>query len=85
MTLLPCIIDKSMLFVKRLDQHAEVGDVFRLTDLTTGLTFDIIGAVAMDVDLEAQKPESSRLGDFIRIFNELIQSKSLVNGPFRLH
>ncbi|CAI6094657.1 unnamed protein product [Clonostachys chloroleuca] len=82
MTLLPCIIDKSMLFVKRLDQHAEVGDVFRLTDLTTGLTFDIIGAVAMDVDLEAQKPESSRLGDFIRIFNELIQTHA--NDNFHL-
>uniref|UniRef100_A0A8H7NHQ4 Cytochrome P450 n=1 Tax=Bionectria ochroleuca TaxID=29856 RepID=A0A8H7NHQ4_BIOOC len=82
MTLLPCIIDKSMLFLNRLDQHAEADDVFRLTDLTTGLTFDIIGAVAMDVDLEAQEPDASRLGDFIRIFNELIQTHA--NDNFHL-
>jgi hypothetical protein len=74
-----------MLFLNRLDQHAEADDVFRLTDLTTGLTFDIIGAVAMDVDLEAQEPDASRLGDFIRIFNELIQSKYLANYPFPLY
>ena len=47
MTLVPGIVDDSMVFCEILREHAEKGDVFRLEDLSTKLTVDIIGKVVL--------------------------------------
>ncbi|KAJ0163511.1 putative sterigmatocystin biosynthesismonooxygenase [Colletotrichum tanaceti] len=56
MTLLPTILDKTAVFLRRLDGLCETGEEFRLDEICGALTFDIIGAVAMGLDLKAQVP-----------------------------
>jgi len=43
LTLLPCILDKTRIFLDRLDILARNGDEFVMSHYTTSLTFDIIG------------------------------------------
>ncbi|VUC24471.1 unnamed protein product [Clonostachys rosea] len=74
MTLLPGILEKTVPFLDHLDEYARTGQSFRLSELTTNLTFDIIGTVAMDVDMEAQKGDASDQGEFVRYFKELIKT-----------
>ncbi|KAF2104605.1 cytochrome P450 52A11 [Rhizodiscina lignyota] len=52
--LVPRIVDKTMTFLDLLDGFARSGQEFELMKLTINLTFDIIGAIAMDVDMTAQ-------------------------------
>lgn len=56
MTLLPTILDKTMVFLQRLDGFCETGEEFRMDEVCGALTFDIIGAVTMGLDLKAQFP-----------------------------
>lgn len=42
-TLLPAIMDKAGQFLRNLDRYASSGEVFRLDELCSNLTFDIIG------------------------------------------
>ncbi|KAK4239550.1 hypothetical protein C8A03DRAFT_42869 [Achaetomium macrosporum] len=74
MTLLPCILDKTAIFLERLDHYARSGQEFRLLKLTIELTFDIIGAITMNVDFDAQHSESSGQGEFIRLYDQLLQN-----------
>ncbi|KAI1447778.1 cytochrome P450 [Annulohypoxylon stygium] len=74
MTLLPVIIEKAMPYLQILDEFARVGNVFQFDQPTTNLTFDIIGAVAMDEDMDAQYLDPAHQGELIRIFKELIQT-----------
>ncbi|KAF2090002.1 cytochrome P450 52A11 [Saccharata proteae CBS 121410] len=53
-TLLPRILEKTVLFIDRLNEFARIGEEFELERLCVDLTFDIIGAVVLDVDLGAQ-------------------------------
>lgn len=53
-TLLPAIIDKTTIFMKRIDSFAETGREFALEPMCTNVTLDIIGAVSMNVDFDAQ-------------------------------
>lgn len=69
-TLLPRILDKTEAFVKHLDRYVANQESFSLMRLTTNLTFDIIGAVTMNVDFEAQKPCQSLI---VRLFSELLE------------
>ena len=43
MTLLPCILDKTSIFLDHLDRFSESGEEFQMDYYVTGLTFDIIG------------------------------------------
>jgi len=43
MTLLPCILDKTSIFLDHLERFAETGETFEMDYYATGLTFDIIG------------------------------------------
>ena len=43
MTLLPVIMDKAGQFLRNLGRHAASGEAFRLDELCSSLTFDIIG------------------------------------------
>ncbi|KAK3373106.1 cytochrome P450 [Lasiosphaeria ovina] len=84
MTLLPCILDKTQPFIEHLDGYAKTGDEFLLDDLTVNLTFDIIGAVVMDVDFDAQHPDTTRQGEFIRLLSEQVHTYGSHNGPWWL-
>ncbi|KAM7189863.1 Cytochrome P450 [Naviculisporaceae sp. PSN 640] len=71
MTLLPDILDKTAAFVERLDSLAGTGEDFSLASAIVDLTFDVIGAVVMDVDLDAQKKQDGQ-GELIKLFRELL-------------
>jgi cytochrome P450 len=72
MTLLPCILDKTDVFLEHLDRRASTGEEFPLLKSTINLTFDIIGAITMNVDFDAQHSESSDQGEFIRLYDQLL-------------
>ncbi|OTB07439.1 hypothetical protein M426DRAFT_20136 [Hypoxylon sp. CI-4A] len=71
LTLLPVIVSKVNKYLENIDEFAKSGDVFQLDGLTTNLTFDIIGAVAMDEEMNAQEP---RQGMLVRMFKELVKT-----------
>ncbi|KAI1352317.1 cytochrome P450 [Xylaria sp. FL0043] len=71
-TLLPCILDKTSLFISHLDHFARTEAEFPLVPLVVNLTFDIIGSVIMDVDLEAQHLDSSKQSELVRLYSELL-------------
>lgn len=50
--------------------------------LTTGLTFDIIGAVSMDLNLNAQQLDPAKRSDFMKLYSEMLASFN--NDPGRL-
>jgi cytochrome P450 len=70
-TLLPTILEKTQRFVGRLDGFVESGEVFQLEDLCTSLTFDIIGAVVLDVDFCAQFEEEKR-HPIVKVYADLL-------------
>ncbi|KAI1385113.1 cytochrome P450 [Hypoxylon trugodes] len=74
LTFLPTMLDKTIIFTKHLDMLSSSQDKFSLVSLTTNLTFDIIGAVIMDVDLDAQHMDPSQRGELIRSFTELLRA-----------
>ncbi|KAI0165356.1 cytochrome P450 [Hypoxylon sp. FL1284] len=74
LTLLPCVLDKTSIFVKNLDTLARAGESFSLLTQAINLTFDIIGAVVMDVDLEAQPSNPSHQGELVKLYIELYQA-----------
>jgi len=71
MTLLPRILDKIPNFIQHLDALTQTGKEFSLVTLATNLAFDIIGAVVLDVDLEAQPLDLSQQGELVRLYVEL--------------
>ncbi|KAI1455298.1 cytochrome P450 [Annulohypoxylon moriforme] len=73
MTLLPCVLEKTSSFIQNLDMLARSGEEFSLVTLAINLTFDIIGAVVMDVDLEGQTLDASRQGELVRLYVELFR------------
>ncbi|KAK8053332.1 cytochrome P450 [Apiospora saccharicola] len=74
MTLLPVIVDKAGPFIKLLDKFARTRDVFSLDEITTNLTFDVIGVVTMGEDMEAQHMDPTRQGEMIRNFKAVIKT-----------
>lgn len=68
--MLPCILEKTQLFLTRLDRYASTNEEFPLDELCTNLTFDIIGAVTMDIDLNAQLGEENQSA-IVRLFRKL--------------
>lgn len=56
LTLLPIILDKTEIFLGRLDNYAKTGETFQLDKLCVALTFDVIGGVTMDYNFNAQVP-----------------------------
>lgn len=55
MTLVPFIVDSSMVFHDVLLQKANTGELFELEEVATRLTIDIIGKVVLDSDFDSQK------------------------------
>ncbi|KAJ5154842.1 uncharacterized protein N7500_010281 [Penicillium coprophilum] len=69
-SLMPCILDKTQIFMTRLDHYASTGEEFSLDELCTNLTFDIIGAVTMGIDMDAQLGEENQSA-IVRLFRKL--------------
>ncbi|KAK8068379.1 hypothetical protein PG996_007491 [Apiospora saccharicola] len=70
LTHLSAILDKTTLLIDHLDDLVRTDMAVPLLPLLVNLTFDIIGAVAMDVDLRAQRTEGQ--GEMIKLFGELL-------------
>ncbi|KAK1757100.1 cytochrome P450 [Echria macrotheca] len=75
MTLLPLMAEKTGAFIDALDTYAQTGQVFGLVSNITSLTFDIIGAVVIGVDLGAQS-ESDDNNELLRLFRALLATFS---------
>ncbi|KAI0971270.1 cytochrome P450 [Xylaria arbuscula] len=73
-TLLPYILAKTLPFISHLDRFARTQEEFPLVPFIVNLTVDIIGSVAMDVDLEAQHLDSSKQGELVRVYSELLMT-----------
>ncbi|GIC86206.1 cytochrome P450 [Aspergillus udagawae] len=73
LTLLPCILEKTVPFFETLDRYAQSGEEFSLAGTCTNLTFDIIGAVTMDEDLGAQLPIDKQ-SEMVKLYLELAAS-----------
>ncbi|KAI1208156.1 cytochrome P450 [Annulohypoxylon truncatum] len=73
-SLLPLILEKMEPFWNYLDQFATSGEEFSLEKLISNLTFDVIGAAVMEVQLNAQQLDRSKQGELIRLFGELVQT-----------
>ncbi|KIX09882.1 uncharacterized protein Z518_00963 [Rhinocladiella mackenziei CBS 650.93] len=54
-TLVPYMVDSSLLFLEILRERAKRNELISLSDYATRLTADIIGKVAMDSDFDSQK------------------------------
>ncbi|KAH7057258.1 cytochrome P450 monooxygenase [Macrophomina phaseolina] len=78
-TLLPRIVEKTSIFVKNLDKLARSGKPSALHDLCVNLTFDIIGAVTMDIDLNAQL-EIAQQSPLVRYYRELMETYTVSGG-----
>ncbi|KUJ12229.1 cytochrome P450 [Mollisia scopiformis] len=57
-----------------LDQFAASKEEFSLEKLISNLSFDVIGAAVMQVDLNAQHLDRSKQGEVIRLFGDLMQT-----------
>ncbi|KAF7128694.1 hypothetical protein CNMCM5793_003545 [Aspergillus hiratsukae] len=69
MTRLPEIMHRTWRFVENIEALARSGEEFLLHDLCANLTFDIIGAVAMGVDLRAQL--AGQQSEIVSLFRQL--------------
>ncbi|KAF7523251.1 hypothetical protein G7054_g11825 [Neopestalotiopsis clavispora] len=73
-TFVPEILDKGLIFVKHLDGLCASQDVFSLMNLTTRLTFDVIGKVVMEADLDAQDSGGANTGSLMSLFETLLEA-----------
>ncbi|KAK0743544.1 cytochrome P450 [Schizothecium vesticola] len=73
-TMLPAILGKLSRFLQLMDTYAATGEVFSLSKPIINLTFDIIGAVVMDTDVDAQHEKDEDRSQLIRLFDELSQT-----------
>lgn len=77
-TLLPVIVDKTRIFMEKLDAAAKSGAVTEMEGLCVNCTFDIIGEVITNVNSHAQEDELAQGNDFLRNFRLL--SETYVSG-----
>ncbi|CAJ2513193.1 Uu.00g013120.m01.CDS01 [Anthostomella pinea] len=75
-TLFPLILEKLGPFLNYLDEFAASEVEFSMERLISNLTFDVIGAAVMEVDLNAQHMDRSKQGELIRQFAELVKTYS---------
>ncbi|KAI1253885.1 hypothetical protein MGN70_004280 [Eutypa lata] len=73
-SLLPLILEKMEPFWNYLDQFATSEKDISLETLISNLTFDVIGAAVMEVQLDAQHIDRSQQGEVIRLFGDLVQT-----------
>jgi len=64
MTLLPYIIDATVVFGEALREKARSGELFEMEELATRLTVDVVGKVTLDVDLNSQHSDHRIMAAF---------------------
>ncbi|KAF3769409.1 cytochrome P450 [Cryphonectria parasitica EP155] len=74
MSLLPVIVAKCKRYIEILDHYARSGAPFPLDQPTTNLTFDIIGAVTMGEDMNAQHLDTTLQGQLIIMVKKLLKT-----------
>jgi cytochrome P450 len=79
-TLIPAIIGATQRFLGRLEGLAREGSVFGFDELCTELTFDIIGAVVLDVDFKSQGAVEEQ-HSIVRLYRALLNTFD-DNTPF---
>ncbi|KAF9692338.1 hypothetical protein EKO04_009590 [Ascochyta lentis] len=77
-TLLPVIVNKTSIFMEKLDAAARSGAVTEMEGLCVNCTFDIIGEVITNIDSHAQEEKLADGNDFLRNFRLL--SETYVSG-----
>lgn len=70
LSLLPIIIDKTEIFMKRLDALAKSGHAVELESYCTDVTFDIICEVVTNLDVQAQS-ETGQVHEMLKNFKLL--------------
>lgn len=60
----PSIVDECLTFCEVLTEHANKGDMFSLEEAATRLTIDVIGLVALGVELRSQTTENELVSAF---------------------
>ncbi|KAK8073003.1 cytochrome P450 [Apiospora saccharicola] len=70
----PETLDKGLLFMERLEALSKTGGSFSMMKLTTQLTFDIIGKVVMEADLDAQHDSQGEAGELVELFETLVDA-----------
>ncbi|GAW21420.1 hypothetical protein ANO14919_109390 [Xylariales sp. No.14919] len=63
-------------FCNYLDKFSATEEEFSLEKLISNLTFDVIGAAVMEVDLHAQHMDRSKQSEVIRLFGDLVRTYS---------
>jgi cytochrome P450 len=79
LTLLPIIVEKTYIFMGRLDAAARSDTVTELEPLCTNVTFDIIGEVVTNIDCQAQDPETQG-NDIVKNFRTLVEAYAGTSG-----
>ncbi|KAI0417228.1 cytochrome P450 [Xylaria grammica] len=74
--LLPLILERMGPFCNYLDKFSATEEEFSLEKLISNLTFDVIGAAVMEVDLHAQHMDRSKQSEVIRLFGDLVHTYS---------
>jgi cytochrome P450 len=72
--MIPLMLEKTDIFMEKLDVVARSGAVTEMDRLCVNCTFDIIGQIVTNVDSHAQDEELSQGDDFLRNFRILIDS-----------
>ncbi|CAO2649121.1 Nn.00g100700.m01.CDS01 [Neocucurbitaria sp. VM-36] len=70
LALLPVVVEKTYIFMEKLDALANSGTVTELEPYCTNVTFDIIGEVVTNIDCKAQD-ETTSGNDIVRNFRSL--------------
>jgi len=83
MSLVPGIVDESLIFREKMCEHADKGEVFRLEEDATRLTVDIIGKVALDLQLGTQRGENEMVSA-IRDQVQLLPNEGM-SRPFAMY
>lgn len=71
---MPEILDKGFIFLEHLDSLSKTQKTFPLMNLTTRLTFDVIGKVVMETDLDAQYNDQARKGELVDLYESLLDA-----------
>ncbi|KAF2134227.1 cytochrome P450 [Dothidotthia symphoricarpi CBS 119687] len=79
LSLLPVIVEKTEIFLHKLDALAESGVETEMEPLCTDVTFDIIGEVITNIDCKAQG-DAAQGDEIVRNFRKLIPTYAADNG-----
>jgi cytochrome P450 len=77
LSLLPIVIDKTYIFMEKLDGLAKSGKTTPIDSFCTNVTFDIIGEVITNIDCKAQETEGD---DIVKNFKLLTETYAGDNG-----